>query len=82
MKIVLTIFAPILIAIILRIVLTVAALILVPLSQIISRTFSQEVENVLLEFNMFSWDESWLYWVLVILGSFLAEMAIWQNDND
>lgn len=83
MKIVLTIFAPALVAIILRIILLVLCLaisILNSFIRIIDEETLKTVENILVEFNMFSWDESWLYWVLVIIGSFLAEISIWNED--
>lgn len=83
MKIVLTIFAPALVAIILRIILLVLCLAIGILNffiRIIDEETLKTVGNILVEFNMFSWDESWLYWVLVIIGSFLAEISIWNED--
>lgn len=83
LKTVLTIFAPALVAIILRIILVVLCLaisILNSFIRIIDEETLKTVGNILVEFNMFSWDESWLYWVLVIIGSFLAEIIIWGGE--
>ena len=82
LKIVLTIFAPALIAIIMRIILAILCLAVGILNfiGIIDEETLKEAGNILIDFNMFSWDESWLYWVLVIIGSFLAEIIIWGGE--
>ena len=44
----------------------------------IEPSFQYDAEE-LAGFNMFIWDESWLYWILVLLGTFYVEM---KNFND
>lgn len=33
-------------------------------------------------FDTFSWDESWHYWGIVLLLTFLAEMDTWRDEED
>lgn len=33
-------------------------------------------------FNTFNWDESWHYWEIVLILTFLAEMDIWRDTKD
>ena len=84
LKIILTIFAPVLLAILWRIILAILCLVVgyVYWINIIDKETFRDAENLLIDFNMFSWDESWLYWVLVIISTFLAEMIIWSTDGD
>lgn len=67
-KIVLAIFAPALVALAL------------PIFGIafIEPSFQYDAEE-LAGFNMFIWDESWLYWILVLLGTFYVEMKIFND---
>lgn len=84
MKIVLTVFAPVLIAIAIRLLLFLIGIIIgFVIFVMLQIDVSSEVGNFLeglFAFETFDWDESWGYWILVIIGSFMAEMVIWQND--
>lgn len=81
MKIVLTEFVPILVAIGVRVVLALAGLILA-LPWLLFDVMDNlgEFAKVIGDFDTFNWNESWGYWILVIIGSFMAEMVIWQDD--
>ena len=81
MKIVLTVFAPILVAIAVRIALFLIGLIvgLLLVSLLNIDAFANFADDLMM-FDPFAWDESWGYWILVAIGSFLAEMAIWGDD--
>ena len=35
---------------------------------------------MIVEFETFSWDEAWFYWILVGIGTFFAELLIWNED--
>lgn len=80
MRIVLTIFAPFLVAVILRLALVLLALLVVsPWSSVWEE--AEYFAELLADFDTFSWDESWLYWICVGIGSFFAEMSIWSNED-
>ena len=82
MRFVLTIFAPALTAIVIRALLGVIGIILELsryLLSINSSAFRSFIEGLCF-FETFDWNESWAYWVLVIIGSFFAEMAIWEDN--
>ena len=83
MKFVLTVFAPILIAIAIRLLLLLIGFIIGFVIFVVLQIDSHAVKEffeVLFDFKTFDWDESWGYWILVVIGSFIAEMAIWQDD--
>ena len=65
-KIVLAIFAPALVALAMRIALFVLALPIFGIA-FIEPSFQYDAEE-LAGFNMFIWDESWLYWIYFYLS--------------
>lgn len=84
MKIVLTVFAPFLVAIGIRLALFLLALLgFIPYLLEDFGDIWEEIEdffNHLGAFDTFDWEESWFYWILVIIGSFIAEYLIWSED--
>ena len=83
MKVVLTVFAPMLVAIAIRLALFLVALLIFVIFSFILGTqhgIMIDIADCLWEFNPFILEESWGYWILVVIGSFLAEMAIWADD--
>lgn len=72
MKIVLTVFAPFLVAIAIRLALVVIGIVML-------FVFGGDMD-FLIEFDTFDFDESWAYWILVVFGSFFAEVAIWDEN--
>lgn len=78
MKVVLTVFAPFIVAIILRLALLIIGLLLGIISFIIDDL--KEFAEMIVEFETFSWDEAWFYWILVGIGIFFAELLIWNED--
>lgn len=76
-KVVLAIFAPALVALVVRITLFILALPIFGIA-FIEPSFQYDAEE-LAGFNMFIWDESWLYWILVLLGTFYVEMKIFNK---
>lgn len=77
-KIILSIFAPFIVAIAIRAALFIIAVV-VRLGELIYHTkgFAKTIGG----FDTFSWDESYLYWIIVIIATFYAEMLIWDKDN-
>lgn len=81
MKVVLTVFAPILVAIAIRIALFLIGFILVLPNQLFDIGYNwYRIGDKIGGFDTFNWDDSYGYWILVVIGSFLAEMAIWGDD--
>lgn len=81
MNIVLTVFSPILVAIAIRFVLFLIAIVIAIFEKIIELPyFISKISKCFFNFDPLVWDESWGYWVLVIIGSFLAELGIWSDD--
>lgn len=86
-KIIMGLFAPALIAIAVRFVLFLIAI----CSMIIAETlkFIEVLKDVphwvktfcdfIVEFDTFSWNESWGFWIIVILFTFYAEMFIFED---
>ena len=81
-KVILSLFCPILVAIAVRIVLFVIAFILALGGQLVNaeRGFMKFTEGLGL-FKTFVWDESWGYWAIVAILTFLGEMIIWDESN-
>lgn len=80
MKIVLTVFAPLLTAIAIRIILFLIAIIPALLGWIFEENSLMNLATGIGGFDPFVWNESWGYWILVVIGTFMAEMVIWQDD--
>ena len=66
-KVVLAIFAPALVALVVRIALFILALPILGIA-FIEPSFQYDAEE-LAGFNMFIWDESWLYWICLLYTS-------------
>lgn len=84
MKIVLTVFAPFLVAIGIRLALLLLELICAIVYEILDAidiiSYGVNFVKSIGEFDTFDWEESWFYWILVIIGSFIAEYLIWSED--
>lgn len=81
MNIVLTVFAPILVAIAIRFVLFLIAIVFAIFNLIIELPdFIEKISKCFFQFDPLVWDESWGYWVLVVIGSFWIELGIWSDD--
>ena len=78
MKIICSLFAPALVAILVRLALFILVLLLWLLTWIFG--IPDDLIEDWLFFDIFSWGESWFYWILVIICSFLAEVIIWDED--
>lgn len=80
-KVILSLFCPVLVAIAVRIVLWIIGFILGLGGLIINaeRGFMKFTESIAL-FDTFVWDESWGYWVIVAILTFLGEMLIWEEN--
>jgi len=74
MKYVLALFSPALVAIAVRIVLYV----LYWISDLLEIKYLYK----LLHFETFVWDDSYAYWVIVVILSFFAEMYIFSGELD
>lgn len=72
-KIIFSIFAPFLVAIVLRVVLFLVGL--------IALLFSKNLAGDIAGFHTFEWDESYLYWILVVIVTFFVEMAVWSEED-
>lgn len=75
-KIILAIFAPALVALAMRIVLFILALPVFGIA-FFEPSFHYDAEKMA-GFNMLVWDESWIYWILVLLGTFYIEVKIFD----
>lgn len=81
MKVVLTVFAPMLVAIAIRLALFLVGLVIgLPCYLLGIAESLVEFSDSIAMFDTFVLEESWGYWILVVIGSFLAEMAIWGDD--
>ena len=82
-RVILSIFCPVLIAIIIRVVLFALSVVWSILNNIFSaRKEIKEIAENIGFFDTFIWSDSWLYWGLVVIMVFIAEMIIWgQSDN-
>lgn len=77
-NVILSTFAPFIITIAIRAVLFIIAIIL-RLGELIYHT--QGFAKTIGAFDIFSWDESYLYWIMVIIATFYVEMLIWDESN-
>ena len=80
MKVVLTVFAPILVALAIRLALFILGIAIGLLNLFLSGDFGGRTAEGIGTFETFNFEESWGYWVLVVIGSFLAEIAIWSDN--
>lgn len=81
MKIVLTVFAPVLAAIAIRFALFLIGFVIGIFELIIELPdFIEKIPKCFINFDPLVWDESWGYWVLVVIGSFWIELSIWSDD--
>lgn len=80
MRIVMTIFAPFIVAIGIRLILFIIGLITFWVGEVAGHRVRDFAENIA-GFDTFSWDESWLFWVLVLIGTFIVELIIWNDDK-
>ena len=90
MRIVLTVFAPLLVATGIRLALLLLGLVCGAVCELI-RTIVPSIDHVsdfessfyfIGGFDTFDFNASWFYWVLVIIGSFIAEYLIWQEAEE
>lgn len=80
MKVVLTVFAPMLVAIAIRLVLFLVGLVIgLPCYLLGIAESLVEFSDSIAMFDTFVLEESWGYWILVAIGSFLAEAGIWSE---
>ena len=88
MKVVLTIFLPIFYALLLRFVLALIGAIpcgicyALDLDSMFGISFDAWINffDIMCEFNAFDLEESWGYWLLVLIGTFLIEAGIWSDE--
>lgn len=75
-------FCPVLVAIAVRIVLFFAAVILAIGGRIVGAESGYfEFCEGLGAFETFVWDQSWAYWAIVAIFTFIGEMIIWEDNN-
>ena len=81
-KVILSLFCPILVAIIIRVILFIIAFVLGLLGFIFNagKEYVNFVSNIG-TFDTFVWNESWLFWGLVVIITFVVEMIIWNTPN-
>ena len=83
LRVILSLFCPVIIAIIIRVILFALAFVLALLGKIFnaSKEIKELIENIGF-FDTFIWDDSYLYWGIVVIVVFVAEIIIWsQTDN-
>lgn len=80
-KVIVSLFCPVLVAIAVRIVLFILALILAIGGRIVGaeRGFFKFCESIG-GFETFVWNQSWGFWAIVAILTFLGEMIIWEED--
>ena len=90
MRIVLTVFAPLLVATGIRLALLLLGLVCGAVCELIL-TIVPSIDHVsdfessfyfIGGFDTFDFNASWFYWVLVIIGSFIAEYIIWEEAEE
>ena len=81
-KVILSLFCPILVTIIIRVILFIIAFVLGFLGFIFNarKEYVDFVSNIG-TFETFVWNESWLFWGIVVIITFVAEMIIWSVQN-
>jgi len=81
-KVILSFFCPVLIAIIIRAFLFALSVVWSILNNIFSaRKEIKEIAENIGFFDTFIWSDSWLYWGLVVIMVFIAEMIIWSQSD-
>lgn len=90
MRIVCTVFAPFLVAIGIRAILFILGAIITWLAilgeaiTLLDNSTMHVIANfaeAIGVFETFSWNESWFFWAFVIIGTYIAEFFIWDNDT-
>lgn len=82
-KRILTIFSPFLIAIIVRLIYVLWLYGFLCAGYVAENIdWVKYTMNSIGFFDTFSWDESWHYWGIVLILTFLAEMDIWRDEED
>ena len=83
-KIILSLFCPVLIAIVVRIILFVIGFVLALGGYVMDASHNGDymkfTESIAM-FKTFVWDESWCFWVIVAILTFFGEMIIWDENN-
>ena len=82
-RVILSLFCPILVAIIIRVILFLIAFILGWIG--IFFNARKEYVDFLADigaFDTFVWNDSWLFWGIVAIITFVAEMIIWSVNSD
>lgn len=83
-KVILSLFCPILTAIVVRIILWIIGFVLGLGGLIMGAEHNGSYAKFIVsiaEFDTFVWNESWCYWVIVAILTFFAEMIIWDENN-
>jgi hypothetical protein len=78
-KFILSIFTPFLVAVLVRIALFIIGFVIAIIEE--STGSSTEVGVHIGFFDTFTWDESYLFWIIVGVLTFFAEMLVWDDDN-
>jgi hypothetical protein len=78
-KFILSIFTPFLVAVLVRIALFIIGFVIAIIEE--STGSSTEVGVQIGFFDTFTWDESYLFWIIVGVLTFFAEMLVWDDDN-
>ena len=80
-RVVLSLFCPVLVAIIVRIVLWIIGVVLALGGNLLNagRDFMKFTESIAL-FDTFVWDQSWAFWAIVAIVTFFGEMIIWEEN--
>lgn len=78
-KIIISIFAPFFIAVIVKIVLVILGAFLYYVGGLFG--FSKSLAANIANFDTFTWDESYVFWIIVGALTFHIEMLIWDEDN-
>ena len=82
-KRILSLFSPFLIAIIVRLIYVLWGYGFLCAGYVADKTdWGKSNMNSIGFFDTFSWDDSWHYWGIVLILTFLAEMDIWRDEND
>jgi hypothetical protein len=83
LRVILSLFCPVIIAIIIRVILFALAFVLALLGKMFnaSKEIKELIENIGF-FETFIWNDSYLYWGIVVIIVFIAEIWVWLPDID
>lgn len=84
-RVIISLFCPAIVAIVVRIVLWLIGFALNIIGLFGDKGSDlrklQKTGEAIAQFDTFTWENSWGFWVIVIIVTFIAEYVIWDDDT-